>query len=76
MDPKHMTHEEIKHLVFVLPDLHQDQRDTIKSLLMRLADGDNGKIWPKALHEALLRLREAYAITEFDKKNIEMAVFS
>ena len=72
---RHINSEEIKHLVYGLTNLHQDQRETVRDLLTRLESSFGGKIPQRDLHLALLKLRETNAITELDMRDIESAVF-
>ncbi len=75
MDPMPISQDEIRRLVTELPNLHQDQRDAVRNLLTRLEQSHDGKIPQRDLHLALLKLREAHAITDLDMKSIEAAVF-
>ena len=73
MDSKRLTTEEIKKLAFGIASLNQDQRETVRQTLHRLAS--DGTVWRRELHLELRKLKEAGTISEIDRKAVEAAVF-
>jgi hypothetical protein len=73
-DYKKFTHEQIKEMTFKVTTLDGQQRDRVRERLYRLHDQLGGMISRRTLHLELLKMKEAFEISEVDMHNIE-AVF-
>lgn len=74
-DLKQFTREEIKELTFSISSLDQKQRETVRDRLYHLHDLNSGRISRRTLHLELIKMKQAYLISELDQRNIEAAFY-
>ena len=74
-DIKQFTREEIKEVTFGISSLDQKQRETVRDRLYHLHDLYSGRISRRTLHLELVKMRQAYQISELDQHNIEAAFY-
>jgi hypothetical protein len=72
--PFRLTKEGIKELTFGISSLDQRQREAVRQMLVRLHDANSGLVYPRDLHLALMKMQQAYVISEIDRHNVEAAI--
>lgn len=75
MKPVKLTAIEIKHLVFGLKSLNEDQRALVRETLDELAHSSDAHVSPEELKRALSRLKAEFKISDIDAKAVTAAVF-
>lgn len=74
-DYKKFTHEQIKELTFKISSLDGQQRELVRQRLYQLHDQLGGMISRRTLHLELLKMKDAFQISEVDMHSIEAAFY-
>ena len=74
-EPKRFTREQIKQITFKISSLDAKQRELVRAMLFTMHDQHAGLFYQRDLHLELMRMQQAYEISEIDRHNVEAALF-
>lgn len=72
---RQFTREQIKEVTFSIASLDQKQRELVRDRLYHLHDLNSGRISRRTLHLELVKMKQAYQISELDRQNVEAAFY-
>lgn len=74
-EPRKFTKDEIKAITFGIESLDHDQREKVRSHLIRLHDKKSGVFYEESFAQELRKMRDSGDISEIDYHAVKDAFF-